>query len=217
MAAEHLGGVPRPVAIALGTAHLCGRIKPRNACCQRSAAAEQAVIALFRRNPTRDAAELAYATVVSQARRPAFFAKAGVPDTIDGRFELICLHAFLYLHRLKSERPQSAALAQRFFDHMFGDLDRSLREMGTGDLSVGREVKQMAQAFYGRIQAYEQGLAGGEDVLEAALGRNLYGTVEAPPAQLAVLAAYLRREAAALAGQPAAALLAGRIGFGPAP
>jgi cytochrome b pre-mRNA-processing protein 3 len=215
--AEHRDGQPRPVAIALGTAHLCGRIKPRRAYCQRSAAAEQAMIALFRRNPTHDAAERAYAAVVAQARQPAFFLRRGVPDTIDGRFELICLHAFLYLRRLKAERPRSAALAQRFFDHMFGDLDRSLREMGTGDLSVGREVKQMAKAFYGRIQAYERGLDRGGEVLEAALTRNLYGTVAAVPAHLVALGAYLRREDAALAVQPAVDLLAGRVEFGAPP
>ena len=109
----------------------------------------------FRANPVQDAAELAYRRVVEQARQPGFFTDAGVPDTIDGRFELISLHAFLYLQRLKRERPGSAALGQRFFDVMFLDFDRALREMGTGDLSVSREIKRMAEAFYGRIAAYE--------------------------------------------------------------
>src|SRR5579862_3636229 len=134
------------------------------------------------RRPLREAAVSAYRSVVEQARQPVFFVEYGVPDTVDGRFELICLHAFLYLHRLRRERPSSAALAQCFFDVMFADFDRSLREMGTGDLSVGREIKRMAQAFYGRISAYETGLAADDAVLLPALARNLFGTAPATPA-----------------------------------
>ena len=168
-------------------------------------------------NPAQHAAELAYRRVVEQARQPGFFTDGGVPDTLDGRFELICLHAFLYLHRLKREHPQSAKLGQRFFDVMFLDFDRSLREMGTGDLSVGREVKRMAQAFYGRIAAYEEGLAADDSVLRPALARNLFGTAPAVEARLAAMADYLRREASRLNRQDAAALLAGDIAFGEPP
>lgn len=168
----------------------------------------------FRRNQFRDAADQAYRLVVEQSRLPAFYAMLGVPDTLDGRFEVICLHAFLYLHRLKAEGAPAAALGQQFFDRMFADFDRSLREIGTGDLSVGRQVKRMAEAFYGRIRAYEDGLAGDDAALCAALARNLYGTASASDEQLARVAAYLRREAQSLAGQPAAALLAGAMTFG---
>ncbi len=105
------------------------------------------VISSTRRKSIRDAAALAYGRVVEQARQPVFFAGYGVPDTLDGRFELICLHAFLYLHRLKADRPRSAELSQAFFDAMFADLDRALREMGIGDLSVGKHVKRMAQGL----------------------------------------------------------------------
>lgn len=177
------------------------------------------MLTLLKPNPVRRAAELAYGRVVDQARQPGFFADCGVPDTIDGRFELICLHAFLYLHRLKRERPQSARLGQRFFDAMFVDFDRSLREMGTGDLSVGREVKRMAQAFYGRIGAYENGLAAGDGVLQPALARNLFGTAPPSAAQLAAMADYVRREAASLGRQDAAVLMTGEVAFGrpPAP
>src|SRR5229473_3955560 len=134
---------------------------------------------LFRTVPVREAAELAYSRIVEHARQPGFFIDGGVPDTVDGRFELICLHAFLYLHRLKREQPQAAPLGQRLFDTMFADFDRSLREMGTGDLSVGREIKRMAEAFYGRVAAYERGLVQGDAMLKAALGRNLFGTAPA--------------------------------------
>lgn len=175
------------------------------------------MFSLFKANPARQAAELAYRRVVAHARQPGFFVDGGVPDTIDGRFELICLHAFLYLRRLKREQPQSAPAGQRFFDLMFADFDRSLREMGTGDLSVGREVRRMAQSFYGRIAAYDEGLAADEAVLRAALARNLFGTAPASAVQLAAMAEYVRREAAHLDGQDAAALLAGDIAFGAPP
>jgi cytochrome b pre-mRNA-processing protein 3 len=167
----------------------------------------------FRRNSHRDAAARAYAGVVAQARRPVFFAACGVPDTLDGRFELVCLHAFLYLCRLKGEAG-AAQVSQEFFDTMFADFDRSLREIGTGDLSVGRQVNRMAEAFYGRIQAYEDGLAGDDAALSAALSRNLYGTASATFEQIARVAAYMRREASRLAVEPAAPLVAGTIEFG---
>jgi cytochrome b pre-mRNA-processing protein 3 len=179
-----------------------------------SLAARLGVNLAFRRNHIRDAAELGYGRVVEQARRPEFFTVLGVPDTLDGRFELICLHAFLYLRRLKMEGRSGAALGQQFFDTMFADFDRSLREIGTGDLSVGRQVTRMAEAFYGRARAYEGGLLGDDEELCAALARNLYGTAGATPEQLNRVAAYLRREVVSLAEQPNAALTAGSVAFG---
>ncbi len=168
-----------------------------------------------RRKPVRDAAAAAYALAVAQARQPAFFAAYGVPDTLDGRFELICLHAFFYLHRLRTELPRSAALSQAFFDTMFADLDRSLRELGTGDLSVGKHVKRMARGFYGRVRAYQQGVESGDSVLAAALARNLYGTMyeSKSASQIEAMTRYVRRAVAELAGQAAAELLLGRVGF----
>ena len=171
---------------------------------------------LFRANAVQNAAELAYRRVVEHARRPGFFAECGVPDTVNGRFELISLHAFLYLHRLRREEP-AAALGQRFFDTMFADFDRSLREMGTGDLSVGREIRHMAEGFYGRIAAYGRGLAEGDAALQPALARNLFGTAPTTPGRLAAMADYVRREAAQLNRQPTAELLAGHVSFGDPP
>src|SRR5258708_24463869 len=153
------------------------------------------MISLFRRNPLQRAAELAYRRMVDQARQAEFFGDSGAPDRIDGRFELICMQAFLFLHRLKGEPPPAPQFGQRFVDAMFADFDRSLREMGTGDLSVGRQVTRMAQAFYGRIEALEGGLADGDRVLQAGLARNLVGTVRPVASSLEALAGYGRREA----------------------
>jgi cytochrome b pre-mRNA-processing protein 3 len=100
---------------------------------------------------------------------------------------------------------------------MFSDLDRALREMGVGDLGVGRQVKTMAKAFYGRISAYEAGLAADDADLGQALRRNLFGTVKVPDRCVDELAAYLRRCAVLVAAQPIDRLMAGVVGFAALP
>jgi len=172
---------------------------------------------LFRRDPREDAARALYATIVAQARRPEFYAGCAVPDSLDGRFDLVLLHVFLVLRRLKAGPAEARELGQRLFDTLFVDMDGSLREMGVGDLVIGKRVKAMVQAFYGRVEAYERALDGDEATLRAALGRNLYGTATPPEAPLASLAGYVRREAADLARQETAQLLAGDLRFGAPP
>lgn len=168
---------------------------------------------LFRRNPHRSAASALYLQIVERARDPAFFLSHSVPDTLDGRFELIALHAFLVLNRLKADHPRNAELAQMLFDTMFADLDRGIRELGASDIGVGRRVKQMAKGFYGRILAYERGLAADDAVLGEALRRNLYGTVTPPPEAVAAMARYMRRQVAALARQQEHEFLSGNMKF----
>jgi cytochrome b pre-mRNA-processing protein 3 len=163
-------------------------------------------------------AALMYRAVVDQARSARFYADFGVPDTVDGRFELIALHMFLVLHRLKT--APAADLSQAVFDTMFADMDRSLREMGAGDLGVGRRVRAMAEGLYGRIAAYEAGLAGEDPLLMEALRRNLYGTAsDGPPSEAALQAVstYMRTAMLGLAGQSDAQLGSGQVAFPPAP
>ncbi len=148
---------------------------------------------------------------------PGFYAHLQVPDTPAGRFDLIALHAFVLMRRLKGEGAEGAALSQALFDLMFDDLDRSLREMGVGDLGVGRRVKGLARGFYGRVAAYDEGLAAGDEVLEAAIKRNLYGAADPTDRALEGMTRYLREVAERLATQPAAALLAGAASFPPPP
>ena len=171
-----------------------------------------------RKRPEAEALDL-YDAVVAQARRPEFYAGLGVPDTIDGRFEMIALHAFLVMRRLKGQGQAASAVSQELFDTLIADMDRSLREIGIGDLSVPKHIKNMAKGLYGRIVSYEKGLAEpGDGLLHAALDRNLYGTVlEVPESHLAAMAAYMRRETAALAGQPVDGLATGHVQFGPPP
>jgi len=173
---------------------------------------------LFARNKWRSAARRLYLAVVAQARQPAFYAEFGVPDAVMGRFDMIVLHAFLVMRRLKGGGDEASALSQALFDVMFEDLDRNLREMGVGDMSVGKKVKALARGFYGRTVAYDRALEGDEAAsLEAALARNLYGAAEPGDWLLAAVANYVRREAAALESCPVAALLEGRVDFGPPP
>ncbi|MBI3514083.1 MAG: ubiquinol-cytochrome C chaperone family protein, partial [Proteobacteria bacterium] len=107
-----------------------------------------------------------------------------------------------------------SARAQALFDAMFADMDRSLREIGVGDLSVGKRVKDMARGLYGRIAAYEAGLDDAGDALAEALARNVYGTVPPPPRPaLDALARYVRQACAAFDAVPVAAF----DGAGPLP
>ncbi|HEX7007778.1 MAG TPA: ubiquinol-cytochrome C chaperone family protein [Alphaproteobacteria bacterium] len=165
-----------------------------------------------------ESAHALYLALVGQAREPGFYGVWGVPDSLDGRFDMIVLHAFLVMRRLKTAGTAGAALAQALFDVMFSDMDQNLRELGVSDLAVGRRVKVMARGFYGRVKAYEEGLARtDDDVLAAALRRNLFADAQPGPDQVAAMAGYVRAAAAALDVQATDELLAGRPPRFPAP
>jgi len=166
---------------------------------------------LFKRDPHEAEATRLYDAIVSQARRPEFYEGGGVPDSIDGRFELIVLHAYLVLRRLRAAGGAAEPLAQALVDVLFADLDASLREMGAGDLGVGKRVKRMATAFYGRIGAYET--SENKGAMEQALMRNLFGTVTPQPAQLAAMTGYVETALAQLANQPLPEIMAARLNF----
>lgn len=155
-----------------------------------------------------------YGTVVSQARRTEFYREFGVPDSPAGRFSLIALHGFLVMERLARD-VETATLAQAVFDAMFADMDRNLREMGVGDLSVGKKVKALAQHFYGLSDAVRRGLAGSPAELQAALSRNVYAGAQADPRAVLALAAYVRAAAGSLEGQATRDLIRGRVVFAP--
>lgn len=162
----------------------------------------------LKKDPAEIIANELYVTAVGQARLPFFYVEFGVPDTIDGRFDLIILHVYLLLRPLNkfgkinchtTESAQARKRAQALFDIMFSDMDRSLREMGVSDISIGKRIKQMVMAFYGRAVAYDDGLAQSETVLQNALKRNLYGTAKPSQNQLVLMADYLRYQADHLA------------------
>lgn len=159
---------------------------------------------------------LLYGAAVAAARELYCYAELGVPDTLDGRFDLIGLHAFLLIHRLRFLPEPGPALAQAVFDAMFGDMDKALREMGVGDLSVGRRVRTMWEAFHGRARAYEDALNSPDvDALQAALARNVWRGTLPPPGAAEALARLTRAQQAYLAEQSAPRLFAGEVSFLP--
>ena len=111
-----------------------------------------------------------YAATVARARTPVFFTKLGVPDTIDGRFDLLALHAWIVLEQLRER--QLNGLSQGFIDTIFVGFDEGLRDLGAGDMGMGRRIKKLADAFYGRLHAYNG--TEGLPALTEAVRRNLY-------------------------------------------
>ncbi len=170
------------------------------------------------KRPAAAPAHNLYRSLVEQSRRPGFYEYLGVPDTLDGRFEMVAIHAFLVLRALKGKAGEPVQeLAERVVEVMFADMDQTLREMGVGDLGVGKRVKMMASSFYGRIAAYDAGLAGEPGVLEEALRRNLYGTSPVDDDTVRAMAEYVRGEAERQKSAPPAQLLAGSLAFGAVP
>lgn len=169
---------------------------------------------IFGRPARNDAPMALYGAAVRQARSPAFYLEGGVPDTVEGRFEMVALHACLVLRRLREGGPEGKETGQRVFDLLFDDMDQTLREMGVGDLSVGKKIKALASSFYGRMQAYDEGFKDEEgETLAAAIQRNVFGGADEASHQAAALAAYMNHAEKALHGQALADVIAGRIEF----
>ncbi len=175
---------------------------------------------MFSRNPHEAAARQLYEAVVAQSRQPEFYRRFAVPDSVDGRFEMLLLHSFLLFHRLKGQGEEAKDLGQTLFDIMVFHLDQSIRLSGVGDLKVGPRLKAMGEAFYGRSQAYETALASEKkNSLEEALTRNVYGSCRGEDAALpgepvlSALAGYVREAVESLAEVPLSALMSGRISF----
>lgn len=175
---------------------------------------------LFKSKPAySEEVQALYKSIVQQARVPAFYTDLEVADTVEGRFDMIVLHAFCVMRRLKDGDQETEAFAQSLYDLMFADFDLNLRELGVGDMGLARRVPKMAEAFYGRITAYEEAL--GEDdenaTLKNALDRNLYRKTPVSDESLSKMAQYLRHEADKLKQMPLAELLQGKLTFSSAP
>lgn len=171
-----------------------------------------------RPNPHRRSAHTLYTAIVTQARDPGFFLSLEVPDSVDGRFDMISLHMFLVLRRLRHSGVEADEFAQTLFDTFFADMDRSLREMGVGDLGVGKKVRAMSKAFMGRVDAYDRSLdAGSRQELIAALVRNLYRGEQPAEAVLERLADYIDQATEVLAALPVERIMGGTVDFGKIP
>jgi cytochrome b pre-mRNA-processing protein 3 len=172
------------------------------------------IFGLIRRREGNGAVvERLYGRIADTAREPVPYRDLGVPDTFEGRFEMLTLCATLVLRRL-AELPEPAAeLARDLADTIFREFDRALRESGVGDLGVPKKMKTLASAFYGRAHAYQEALAEPAPALEEALSRNvLAGAAEHRPGA-AALARWTREAAAALEATRFEDIVAARLPF----
>jgi cytochrome b pre-mRNA-processing protein 3 len=162
---------------------------------------------LFRTRPRERLGEPLYDLAVRQARQPAFYARMGVADRIDARFELYTLHVLLLVMRLRDEGERGADAGQDLFNTYVSALDHALRELGVGDISVGKKMRKLGEALYGRMTAYETPLrAGDAAALADGLARNVFE--DADSARGAELAAYALESRRRLTAQDFAAVLA---------
>jgi cytochrome b pre-mRNA-processing protein 3 len=139
--------------------------------------------------------ETIYGMIVTQAREPLFYRDLGVPDTVNGRFDLLLLHLWMVLRYLRSQ-SNGMELAQALFDHFCVDMDANLREMGTGDLAVPKKMQALGEAFYGRSAAYDMAFADSGEALAQAICRNVLDGTQIENARH--LAAYVRSAIASL-------------------
>ncbi len=159
-----------------------------------------------------------YGQIVAQARNVEFYTIHGVADTVNGRFDLISLHAYIVMRRLKDIGEEGSQLSQDLFDIMFADMDKNIREMGVGDLSVGKKIKALAKSFYGRIKAYDDGIAEIEGAtLADSLKRNLYHDQEPADEQVQIIADYVLQEIQLSSNWDIEQLKKGSISFSSAP
>jgi cytochrome b pre-mRNA-processing protein 3 len=168
---------------------------------------------LFQPRPAVIAGRRLYASAAGQARQPVFYAALGAPDTVEGRFELYTLHVALLLRRLKGQGAQAGETAQGLFDAYVDNLDHALREMGVGDLSVGKKMRKLGEAFYGRVRNYDEAFSSLPDAepLAAIIGRTVL--IDRTGADSKPLLDYATAAMAGLDAQPLEALLQGNASW----
>ncbi len=154
-----------------------------------------------------------YESIVLQSRKPSFYSVIKIPDTVNGRFELIVLHLFLLLYCFR--RNSIATLArQNLINIMIEDLDRALRQMGTGDLSVGRKVKKMASVIQVRLRAYESALESGHEGLSKVVTENFFSSVQpAPDIEIKLMTGYVLQASKGLLKMSREEVMSGRVIF----
>jgi cytochrome b pre-mRNA-processing protein 3 len=167
-----------------------------------------------RRRSERDAADAIYASAVAASRRPGLYAGLGVPDTLDGRFEMLALSLFPPIERLMHDPGDEPDLARRVAETFVTDMDAAYREMGIGDTIVPKKMKLLYRSFAGRLSAYRIALPEGEDMLAAAIARNVF-LDEAPAGSAAALARQAIAACAAFRAAPIDLLRRGEVVYPP--
>ena len=164
---------------------------------------------LFRRAANTVVIDRLYAAIVEASRQRSLYVAYAIPDTFEGRFESLALHAVLVLRRLQNCEEPGPEMAQHLVDTVFASFDRTLREMGVGDTSVPKRMKTIAEAFLGRSAAYDLALRSDDDALAVALARNVYSGRHGAE----LLARYAAACAAALDGVSLKTLMDGAVPF----
>ncbi|RYB05650.1 ubiquinol-cytochrome C chaperone family protein [Lichenibacterium ramalinae] len=165
-----------------------------------------------RPSPGRVLLDRLHADIVGAVRQPEFYLAYGVPDTFEGRFEMLALQAGLVLRRFNAAAPPGPDVAQDLVDTIFAHLDADLREAGVGDITVPKRMKRLCEAFLGRSAAYDAALKQGHAALVDALARNVYGG-QAPGSGAVRLAGYVEATDAALDAVPLEGCLAAPLPF----
>ena len=156
----------------------------------------------------RDEALPLYNAVVARGRAPHWYVEGAVPDTVDGRFDMIAAVLVLVLLRLETD-PAGAETSARITERFVDDMDGQLRQLGIGDIIVGKHIGKMMSMLGGRLGAYRDGVASGD--LKPALVRNLYRGIEPAPAALGHVDGGLASLRAGLAAMPLDRLIAGEL------
>ncbi|MDB5449701.1 MAG: hypothetical protein JWQ52_829 [Phenylobacterium sp.] len=166
---------------------------------------------LFRTRPAQAMGRVLYASAVEQSRSPALYDGFAAPDTVEGRFEIYTLHVVLLLDRLHGQGPQAQETSQALYETYVKALDHALREMGVGDLSVGKKMRRLGEAFFGRVKSYTAAFAAlpATAELEALLTRTVYA--DASESRAPTLSAYVTGQRTRLAAQPLDQLLDGQV------
>jgi cytochrome b pre-mRNA-processing protein 3 len=170
---------------------------------------------LFRSKAEKQAAQSLYETIVTQSRLPVFYETYDVEDSLDGRFDMISLHAVLVMKHLSKGDKKAIKMSQALFDHLFVQMERALREIGVGDLAIPKHMRRMMKAFKGRFGAYVMALdAASEEGLREALRRNLYRHNEdVTDENLEFMQAYLQTNHDHIVAQDIQTLCQGTVDF----
>jgi len=154
-----------------------------------------------------------YERIVLQSREPSFYSFTKIPDTVNGRFELIVLHLFLLLYCFR-QNSIATLVSQDLINVMIEDLDRALRQMGIGDLSVGRKVKKMANVIEVRLRTYESALKRGDEALAKVLSEIFFGSIgPAPDVEIKLITDYIRQAIKGLLKMSSKEVMSGRVVF----
>lgn len=171
------------------------------------------MLRLFSKNRHRpDHAASVYVAIIEAARNPALYVRFGVPDTLDGRFEMLCIMLHAVVRRLVHGNDPDTAFSMRITEHFVVDMDSNLRDLGVSDVRVAKKMKTLYGAYGGRIAAYDIALAAGGDALEKAVGRNVFPD-GAPKEAVAALARYMQAASAMLERMSSAEISAGHVAF----